>query len=208
MPTIRGRNQLEHASGTMPRRANTKPMLRVLGREPDVHRQRHRDADADRGAVDRGDDRLLRLEDAQGEQAPAVARRPPRDRPRRLAPPCANVSPPPRQIGPGAEAPPPPGDDDRPDVVVGVRPIERRRSSRASSARERVQLLGTIEGDRGDLVLDCVGDLLVVGHVAVVLTPRTVGLMRSDVEVAAHRNARADGADEHPDEEGGRGGCR
>ena len=26
MPTIRGRNQLEHASGTMPRRAKTKPM--------------------------------------------------------------------------------------------------------------------------------------------------------------------------------------
>ena len=25
MPTTRGRNQLEHASGTMPRRANTKP---------------------------------------------------------------------------------------------------------------------------------------------------------------------------------------
>ena len=27
MPTIRGRNQLEHASGTMPRRVNTKPNL-------------------------------------------------------------------------------------------------------------------------------------------------------------------------------------
>ena len=26
MPTTRGRNQLEHASGTIPRRANTKPM--------------------------------------------------------------------------------------------------------------------------------------------------------------------------------------
>ena len=47
--------------------------LRVLRREPDVHRQRHRDADADRRAVDRGDDRLLRLEDAQREHASAVA---------------------------------------------------------------------------------------------------------------------------------------
>jgi hypothetical protein len=27
MPTIRGRNQLEHASGTIPRRVNTKPIL-------------------------------------------------------------------------------------------------------------------------------------------------------------------------------------
>ena len=27
MPTIRGRNQLEHASGTMPRRAKTNPIL-------------------------------------------------------------------------------------------------------------------------------------------------------------------------------------
>ena len=26
MPTTRGRNQLEHASGTIPRRANTKPI--------------------------------------------------------------------------------------------------------------------------------------------------------------------------------------
>ena len=30
MPTTRGRNQLEQASGTMPRRANTKPMRAAL----------------------------------------------------------------------------------------------------------------------------------------------------------------------------------
>src|SRR5205807_997780 len=30
MPTIRGRNQLEHASGTIPRRTNTKPIRASL----------------------------------------------------------------------------------------------------------------------------------------------------------------------------------
>ena len=51
MPTSRGRNQLEHASGTIPRRANTKPeSCAVVGREPDVLGQRRGDAHAHGGA--------------------------------------------------------------------------------------------------------------------------------------------------------------
>ena len=42
--------------------------------EADVHRQRHRDPDADRGPVDRADHRLVRLEDPQRQHATAVAR--------------------------------------------------------------------------------------------------------------------------------------
>ena len=48
--------------------------LRPLGREPDVHRQRHRDADADGRPVDRRDHRLRAVEDPQRDLAAAVAR--------------------------------------------------------------------------------------------------------------------------------------
>ncbi len=73
MPTIRGRNQLLAASGTMPRRAKTKPMRARGAGEPHVHGQGHGDADADGRAVDGGDHRLLALEDAQRDLAAAVA---------------------------------------------------------------------------------------------------------------------------------------
>ena len=137
--------------------------LRVLGREPDVHRQGHRHADTDRGAVDRGDHGLLRREDAKGQQAAAVAH----DRLRTGRVASATVRErlaPTRQIGTGAEASPPTGHDDRTDVVVGVGLVEGRDHLVHHPRGERVELLRTIEGDRGDLVLDGVVDLLVVGH--------------------------------------------
>ena len=73
MPTIRGRNQLDAASGTMPRRANTRPKRAFGRREPHVHRQLHRHADADRRPVDRADHRLQALEDPQRDEPAAVA---------------------------------------------------------------------------------------------------------------------------------------
>ena len=73
MPTTRGRNQLEQASGMIPRRANTKPDARLLGGQPDVHRERHRGAHADRRAVDGRDHGLGAVEDPQRQFAAVVA---------------------------------------------------------------------------------------------------------------------------------------
>ena len=73
IPTTRGRNHDEHASGTSPRRANTKPNFAGARREPHVERQRHRDADADRRAVDRADHRLGAVEEPQRHEPALVA---------------------------------------------------------------------------------------------------------------------------------------
>src|SRR5580692_10405616 len=54
MPTMRGRNQLEAASGTMPRWEN-KAEPGIYGCDADVHRKLHGDADADGWTVHRGD---------------------------------------------------------------------------------------------------------------------------------------------------------
>ena len=70
---MRGRNQLDAASGTMPRRENTKPKRAVFACDADVHGELHGDADADRGAVDRGDDGLEAFEDLERQAAAAVA---------------------------------------------------------------------------------------------------------------------------------------
>ena len=85
MPTSRGRNHVLHASGTTPRRAKTKPMRADVGRDADVHRQRHGDAEAHRRPVDGGDHRLLHVEDAQRRRARRRrdARPAPRRAPRR-----------------------------------------------------------------------------------------------------------------------------
>ena len=70
---MRGRNQLLHASGTIPRRANTKPNFAVSLAMRTSIGSVIVDADADGRAVDRGDHRLLALEDAQRREAAAVA---------------------------------------------------------------------------------------------------------------------------------------
>jgi hypothetical protein len=70
---MRGRNQLEQASGVMPRRANTKPKRASTDAEPHVHRELHRRADAHRGTVDRRRSPASGFEDAQRDAAAAVA---------------------------------------------------------------------------------------------------------------------------------------
>ena len=67
-----------------------------------------------------------------------------------------------RQVGAGAEAAPGAGDDDDPHVVVGVDPVERVDHLVHHRARERVELLGPVEGDRGDALVDLVDDLRVL----------------------------------------------
>ena len=76
MPTTRGRNQLARAVGGDAPAGEHEADLGVVGEDADVHRQRHRDADADGRAVDRADHRLRAVEDAQHEHAAAVARAP------------------------------------------------------------------------------------------------------------------------------------
>ena len=73
MPTRRGRNQLEQASGTMPRREKTKPKRACVRGDADIHRQLHGGADADGRTVDRGDDGLEAFIDRQRHAAAAVA---------------------------------------------------------------------------------------------------------------------------------------
>ena len=58
MPTTRGRNQLDAASGTIPRRAKTKPKRALSDARRTSIGSVIVDADADRRAVDRADHRL------------------------------------------------------------------------------------------------------------------------------------------------------
>ena len=66
------------------------------------------------------------------------------------------------EIGTGAEAPTPAGDDDRPYRVVGVGAIERVDHLGHHRARERVEHLRPVEREGGDAVADVQFDLRVV----------------------------------------------
>ena len=72
-PDDTGKNQLEAAFITIPRRAKTKPE-RALRGNPYIHRQQHGGADADRRPIDRADHGLEALEYAERDAAAAVAR--------------------------------------------------------------------------------------------------------------------------------------
>ena len=121
MPTTRGRNQLEAASGTMPRRANTKPMRAssaarrmsigsvIVAPTPTA------------GPLIAAITGLVEREHAQRELAAVVAR----DRLGESAGAVVEGLAAAGEVGPGAEAAAGAGDDDRADVVVGVGLIER-----------------------------------------------------------------------------------
>ena len=145
-----------------------------LGRgEADVHRQRHGGADADRRSVDRADDGLERLEDAQGHAAAAVA-----DRLvgiiglavgafLRLGAILARgefegarAS---REVGAGAEGAALAGDDDDTDIVVRVGLVEGCDHLVHHLPGEGVELVRTMQGDRLDVVFDRDADRF-VGH--------------------------------------------
>ena len=161
MPTTLGRNQrragLRHDAAAREHEAE----LRRAGSDADVHRQGHGDADADGRAVDGRDDRLFRFEDAQGDAAAAVAAvLQARVVPFRVVEGAGAGG----QVGAGAERAPGAGDDDRAHVVVGVGLAEGRDQLVAHQARERVQLVGPVQGDRGDTIGDVVADVLVGVH--------------------------------------------
>ena len=139
-----------------PAAGEDEPDLRALGGEADVHRQRHRDPDSDRRAVDRRDHRLGGLVDAQRDPPASVAG----DLVRLLA-----VAPVERvaaagQVGPRTEPPSLPGHDDRAHVVVGVGPVEGLDQLASHRRRERVQPVGPVERDGQHVVGDLVADVL------------------------------------------------
>ena len=130
-----------------------------LGRDQaDVHRQGHRDTDADGWAVDRGDHRLDALVDAQRDQTSTVAGHAGHrclDVASTLGERLATA----RQVGAGAKAPASTGHDDGPDIVVGVGMIEGVDQFVHHPIGEGVELIGAIQGDRRHAVGHLVGDI-------------------------------------------------
>ena len=160
MPTMRGRNQLAAPSGAMPRPANTKPSLALSARMRTSIGSVIVRPDADGRAVDRPDDGLLGVEDAQHEHAAAVA---PGERGGVAAQVAAGLVvervPAGAEVGAGAEAAPGAGDDHGPHGVVVVGEIERRDHLVHHRAGEGVEALGPVERDDRGGAVDLVGDL-------------------------------------------------
>ena len=132
MPTMRGRNQLEAPFGHDAAADVDEAELAVGRAQADVHRQRHRGPDADRGPVDRPDHGLERVEDAQRDHAAAVARTPSAVGGRREAAAA--------EVRAGAERLARARHDDRADVVVGVRGVERVQELLEHPVGQRVEL--------------------------------------------------------------------
>ena len=114
-----------------------------------VHGEGQRRTHTDRGAVDRRDHGLAHREDAEREDAAAVARRgvlvpgPGFGGPERLRTF--------RDVGPGGEGAALTRDDDGAYLVVGVGAIERGEELAQRLRTKRVQPLRTAERDRGDV---------------------------------------------------------
>src|SRR5207237_8787501 len=116
------------------------------------------DAETDGGTVDGGDDRLLHLEDPQGDEAAAVAMR--------LGPLAAAVEglAAAAQVGARAEGAAGAGDDHRAHAVVGIGTIEGVEALTDYGAVDGVEAVGTVEGQRGDSVGDVVEQRLERGQ--------------------------------------------
>ncbi len=155
MPTTRGRNQLEHASGTIPRRAKTKPIL-----APSAARRMSIGSvmvaptptagplmAAITGLVESKMRRVTMPPPSRGTSPSAARSR------------QSNVSPPRGEVGARAEAASRAGDDDRTHVVVGVRVVEGVEQLVAHRLGERVESFGPVERDGQDVVGDLVADL-------------------------------------------------
>src|SRR5438067_808303 len=144
--------------GHQPPTSEHEPEAGALRCQSDVHWQRHRCPDADRRTVHRGDHGLRAPEDAQRHQstfvtvlAVALEQFGVVERPASFA-----------EVGAGTEAPPSAGHDDDAHVVVGVGSIEGVQQLFVHPVRERVESVGTLEGDRQDAVGDLVTDLVVL----------------------------------------------
>ena len=157
MPTMRGRNQLEHASGTMPRRANTKPIF-----APSAARRMSIGSvivmptptagpliAAITGLCDSKIRSVTRPPPSRGDVV-AVASRSRQ----------SNVVAAAARSAPAQNAAPRAGDDHGADVVVGVGASNASISSSIIVGGERVQPVGPVQRDRQDAVGDLVADVL------------------------------------------------
>ncbi len=180
--------------GDDPASREHEPESSVVGREPHVHRQGHRDADADGRAVDRSDDGLLAVEDPQRHHAATVARHTDRrlDVRAALGERLAATT----EVGPGAErAITRTGDDHGPHVVVGVDLVERVDDLSHHHIRERVHPLGPVQRDRRHRVGHVVDDLGVL-HASQTMSPARTSDAGSDLGLTpgVQRPRRARGA--------------
>ena len=156
MPTTRGRNQLEQASGMIPRRANTKPMRAssearrtsigsvIVAPTPTA------------GPLMAAITGLVQLKTPQ-RQFPAVVAG---NRVRLAALAVVEGLAPAAEVGTRAEAPAGTRDDDRVDLVVGIGAVEGLPQLQAHLGRPRVQAVRPVEGDREDAPVEVVDDLL------------------------------------------------
>jgi hypothetical protein len=153
IPTTLGRNQDEHASGTMP--CEHEAESRGVTGQPHVHRERHGRPDPDRRTIDRPDHRLRARIDPQRDQATLVAVRRSVPAPGRVSGEGLSST---TQVSAGAEAPTPTSDHDGPNVRVSVGAIECITQLALHRRSERVQAIGPIERDREDAVGQLGGD--------------------------------------------------
>ncbi len=156
--------------GQEPRRAGLRhdappgehePEPGLLGRQPDVHRQRHGDADADRRPVDGARSPAWWI----GRSAATPCPPPSRGTPASVidvAPAPAERLGPGGEVSAGAEASTAARHDDGPHVVVGVGSIEGVEQLVHHPVGERVEPLRSVEGDGGHAVRHVVIDLGVV----------------------------------------------
>ena len=168
MPTTRGRNQLEQASGMIPRRANTKPMRACSeARRTSIGRVIVAPTPT-AGPLMAAITGLVRVEDPQRQFAAVVAG----DRVRLAALAVVEGLTAAAEVGAGAESAAGAGDDHGVDVVVGVGAVEGLHQLAAHLPGPRVQAVGAVEGDREDAPIELVDDLL-EAHVA--RQPRGLG---------------------------------
>ena len=120
MPTMRGRNQLLHASGTMPRRANTKPNRAVAAAMRMSIGSVIVTPTPTAGPLIAAMIGFFELEDAQRHAAAAVAMLVERAARAAVVERAAAAA----EVGAGAERAPGAGDDDRAHRVVGIGAVE------------------------------------------------------------------------------------
>src|SRR5690606_28335934 len=137
----------------------------VVGSDADIHRQRHRDADAGGGAVDGADHRLLQVEQAQRDHAAAVAvdAGGGGDVTAAVGEGVAAAG----QVHAGAERAAGAGHDQTAHIVVGVDAVQRIEHFVQPHVGERVHLFGAVQRDGGDVVGNGIQQLGVGGHGAV-----------------------------------------
>ena len=173
MPTSRGRNQLDAASGTIPRRAKTKPNRAVSAARRKSIGSVIVAPIPDRRAVDRADHRLLALRKSAGRAA--RRRRGRRDglvddavgadrrsvrRPAAPLPHSRRSAAPPDRSAPGAKcALAAPGDDHRAHIVIGVGAVERGDHLAHHLRGEGIHRGRAIERDRQNAVGEVGADL-------------------------------------------------